>query len=529
MTTSSATARFVPLSITLALGAAALAQESVRDLERPGENHKHLTVNTVDRWRFEGHADEVIRFDVASSDFDPVIALVKVVEGDRDEVVLADVDDDGSRSHALVRLASAGRYAILVHGPNARGGGNYRLYVERLKSVPMQDGGNVCEGRLDDMGMAHVRFLAQKGETVVPHGAGVVEFIDPKGRSRIGWEGCHDVELDGEHYVRVHGAPDAGFRVGVERARVRDLGSDAERADSLSAHGIDEWRFEGRPDEFRRIVLHGERIAMRVIPRDTATGLDERAPLVVLTDREKGGVRRLAVVLGRDGGYRVQVLSRSGSSMEYRLRFDVDAEPLAVAQPADRELALGASEFFAFDTTPGQVLRVDVAADAFDPLVRLTAADGRPIGENDDGGGGLASRHGWFVQRGGLVRAQVACVGDGGGGRYRIALSDVLVPALAIGAAKDGTLGDGATEYWHLDGRTGQSLFLSARSATADLTVTLIDPYGVVVGSDDDSGADRDALFATRLSRDGRHTVVVTARSGRGAYSIQAIDPSAVR
>jgi len=381
-----------------------------------------------------------------------------------------------------------------------------------------EEGEAACRGRCGG-GSASPASKSQRGQTGVFAVAGQC----PR------WEGCHDIELDGEHYVRVHGAPDAGFRVGVERARVRDLGSDGERGDSLAAHGIDEWRFEGRPDEFRRIVLRGERIAMRVIPRETATGLDERAPLVVLSDREKGGVRRLAFVLGRDGGYRVQVLSRSESSLEYRLSFDVAAVPLALAQPADRELAVGESEFFAFDTTPGQVLRVDVGADAFDPLLRLTAADGRPIGENDDGGGGLASRHGWFVQRGGIVRAQVACVGDGGGGRYRIALSDVPVPALAIGAAKDGTLGDGATEYWHLDGRSGQSLFLSARSATADVAVTLIDPNGVAVGSDEDSGADRDALFATRLSRDGRHTVVVTARSGRGAYSIQAIDPSVVR
>src|SRR5690606_26847710 len=215
------------------IGLPLAAQESVRDLDRPGEHHKHLTVDTVDTWKLQADADDVIRLDVSSAQFDPVVDFVRLGEGDAvAAVVVPEVDDPGSRSHLLVRLEQVGRYAIRVHGPEQRGGGNYRLYVERLRSRPMPPEGEAT-GTLDPDGVTHLRFDAKRGDCVGPFGSGIAELIDPSGRGLDGWNGCFDVERDGEHYVRVRGAAGAVFRVGVERARMRPLAEVVERNETL--------------------------------------------------------------------------------------------------------------------------------------------------------------------------------------------------------------------------------------------------------------------------------------------------------
>lgn len=525
-----------PLRVAVALCAALplTAQESVRELEQPGEHHKHLTVDTVDRWLFDGRAGEIVRVDVSSSEFDPVLELVELEdEGDRiARVIVAEVDDPGSQSHMLTRLTEDGRIAILVHGPGNRGGGNYRLYVERLTSVPLPEGATHVKGFVDDSGVAHVRFAATAGETVVPVGAGVAELIDPKGYSLSGWEGCYDVERTGEHYVRVCREPGTPFRVGIRLGRRRELPESAQREETLPANGLDEWMFTGAADDFRTLVVDGDRLALRVTPwGDSArsTAIDGRPPMRWIPVHSKGSTHRFAFVLGRSGSFRVQVRSLAPREAPYRLRFGDTGRGLAAGVRIDSELPIGGSEFYTFPTEPGQVLRVDVTSTTFDPVLRLTTAPGAPLGDNDDGGAGLACRYGFLVTRGGTARAQVASFGDGGGGAYRILLTDVPVPVLTPGEPATGTLGATEGAYWHLTGAAGTDLFLSARSTSVDTALRLFDPNGVLIGSDDDSGADRDALLAVRLPRDGRYTVEVRSRSGEGSYLLQALDPDRIR
>jgi hypothetical protein len=522
----------VALFAALPLAIPLVSQEQVRDVGRPGEQNKHLTTDTVDLWRLEAKADEILRVSVSSRAFDPVLELVRL--GDNDtivESVVPEVDDDGSESWLLKRLATSGRYGIRVHGPGNRGGGNYRFWIERMTSVDLPPGAREIEGRLGEDGLAHVRVVAKKGEALAPFGAGVAELIDPMGHALPAWEGCYDAERDGEHYVRVRGQAGAPFRAGSERGRRRPIGAAAETTENLPAYGLDEWTFAGHVDEFRTLMIRGERLAVRLLtePDKTNAGLENRPPLRWLPMHGKGRIQRHACVLGRDREYRLQIRSASPETRPYELRFGDTSVPLAPAEPVERVLAVGGAEFFTFAAKPGQVLRIDAESQAFDPLVRLTTASGLPCGENDDGGSDLASRYGWLVTSAGTVRAQVACFGDGGGGKYRLTLTDVPVPSLAIGKPETGTLGEGATEHWHFAGRAGQTLFFSARSQDVDTMLTLHDPTGVAIGSDEDGGGDRNALLALRLPRDGRYTLAVGARGGRGEYQLQAIDPDAAR
>ncbi len=297
----------------------------------------------------------------------------------------------------------------------------------------------------------------------------------------------------------------------------------------LEPQGLDQWLFDARPGTFRLLTVEGDRLDVRIArvggDEETPKALDDRPEVTWLPVLSKGSTQRFAVVFGRDHGFRVQVHSTSPSPSRYTMGF---ADPTAVAEPGvaiEHRLPVGGSEFLGFTPKPGQLLRVDVVSDAFDPVLRLTRGDGAAFAENDDGGGGLGSRFEWLARSADAVRFQVASVGDGGGGAYRFTLSELPIPALTLGAAQTGELGTGAVGYWHLAGRKDRMLILSARSRDADVAIGLFDPSGVEISSDEDSGPDRDALLGITLPRDGEYTVAITARSGAGRYSVQGIDP----
>ncbi len=526
MSVSSTLRLFLPFLLTLPLG----AQEDRRDLDRPGEHHKHLTVDTMDQWIFEAAEEEIIRADVSSTSFDPVISLARLSDGERTAaVVVPETDDPGSRSHMLARLQRGGRFAIRVHGPGKRGGGNYRLYVERLQSTPLGRGVEAIAGVLDEDGYAHVRFDARAGDTVAPFGDGFVELIDPSGRALDGWAGCYDLRRDGEHYVRVRVRAGARYRVGVERSRRRPLAAPAQVEDILPAHGLDEWVLPGKPGEFRTLEVEGDQLEVRVVPRhpDRGEGLDARPALQWLPAHSKGLVRRMSFVFGWEEEYRIQVRSLARAAKPYRLEFGDSSRELVAGRPVTGGLAVGGSHFYRFDTTPGQVLRLEVESARFDPVLRLSTGLGRSLGSNDDGGAGLDCRHGWMVERGGEVLAQVASFGDGGGGEYRLRLTEVPVPELELGGSGAGELGAEEAAYWHLEGVEGQLLYLATESSAVDTGLLLHDPAGIQVASDRASGADRGALLGLRLPRTGRYTLTVQGRSGQGPYSVRAWSPPA--
>jgi hypothetical protein len=75
---------------------------------------------------------------------------------------------------------------------------------------------------------------------------------------------------------------------------------------------------------------------------------------------------------------------------------------------------------------------------------------------------------------------------------------------------------------WTLDGRRGQRVVIDVMSPEFDSYVSLRDESGYVLGSDDDSGEDRNARLRTVLPRDGHYRIVVTAfsDSARGRYTL---------
>src|SRR5206468_248730 len=131
-------AKLWPLLFLPLFAGTARAQESVRDLNRPGQHRAFLTTNQLDRWIFEGEKGETIIAHVVSREFDPILELARTEA--KDDKVLIEVDDPGNESRFSFRLPEKGQYKIRVHAYKYQGGGNYTLTVRRFQASPLEVG-----------------------------------------------------------------------------------------------------------------------------------------------------------------------------------------------------------------------------------------------------------------------------------------------------------------------------------------------------------------------------------------------------
>lgn len=520
------------LSLVFALAAvapavAAPAQENVRSVDSPGEHRKYLTVDTVDRWLLEGDKDEVLRIDVRSTEFDPVLSLVQINEaGAVAAVLIPEVDDDGSESHMLMRLSDGGPLAILVHGAGRRGGGNYRLNVERLTSEPIPDSKQFATGTLNSNGIAHIRFQAKDKQIIVPSGDQVVEVIDPKGFSLPNWRGAFVAIADGEHYLRVKGRAGRAFRAGLSPVRQRTVIRGEEVDDTLTGGGLDEWTFQCSVNQLTVVEVEGEGLDVRIVNGDVAKGRGlDRGPVIrSLPAHSKGRTQRFAFVATGKLDRRLQIHSRSETPRSYRVLVRDPGQALPAGAPLQQRLTVGGSAYWMFPVEPGEVYQVDVESGDFDPHLRLSRGNGVPMGEFDDGGGDLSARYTWLVEDRGQVRAEVSCYGDGGGGDYRVNLTAVPVPTFDLGSRAKGTLKGGAAGFWHVQAEGPQDLVIMVRSRQFEPALRIVDPDGITIATAAGSGIHRASLLSVTPPKKGRYTLAVTG-DGAGDYTMRAIDP----
>ena len=518
------------LSLSTALLAGSLAaQDNSVTLERPGQHHKLLTVGTVDKWMFDPQEGELLRVHITSHEFDPVLQLVRLdEEGEPGPVILAEIDDPGSTSQFMYRFTEAGKSAILVHGPDKRGGGNYTLQIERILTVGI-DGDGVATGTFDEHGVAHVRFEGIKGTTVVPLGATIGEMRDRHWRTVGAWQWCFDLQEDGTHYVQVRGRAKRWFHVRIPVARRRVLPTDGQALrEQLPAAGLDGWLVDSPRIAFRMLRLAGPGLSWRMTPMKLADdpSLRGEPDYRHVSARAKGPNQSHTLQILRAGRYRIQVKGTPGAS--YGMQFDDPTVPAAIDTVVEDQLLLGGARYFAIDTAPGQLLQFDLRSESFDPVINFIDDRGNVLESDDDGGKGLASSFQFLVTRPGRYRIQVTCSGNGGSGPFEFRPQEIPVPLLTIGSRTGGNLVHQATNHLRFDGRAGQMVFLSMRSDAVDCALELFGPDGGHVKTDENGGHGRDALLALRLPKTGRYTLAARSRHGHGSYTLQLIDPEAV-
>ncbi len=508
---------------------AALAQESVRDLTG-AQNSKFLTPNQLDRWLFEGEKGETIIAHVASKDFDPILGLARTSV--KDDKPFLEVDDPGSESRFAFRLPEKGKFEIRVNAFKFQGGGNYTLRVQRFQASPLEIGKPLV-GTLDRDGKGYHYFLGTKDRLLVPEVLGASseawKILDSKGREIKGWGGTALIEDVGEGYVIVTGQPNQRYDLVVREARRHDLAEGKEQPGTLPRGEADVWSFLGKPGDFRLLEVEktGEVQARLVFaPEDKGTeqrlGREDRPEIEFLPVASRGGKLRFAAVLGREGRYQLQLVATSAAT--YKLTTRDPSLPLAIGKDIGGELPVGGAVFYRFQATAGQLLQMALTSQKFVPLLRLYDARGVLVASSIDDPDSLTAHITHMVVSGGTYRLQVASEGDGGGGEFRQGLIEAKVEELKLGDRGKGTLAAGATDFRAFDGKEGQTVFLSVRSASFDPAVSVRGPNGVLLAADNRGNAATGSLLAIKLPRAGRYVVWIGSRRGAGDYTVRLID-----
>ena len=516
------------LAVFFAPVVSALSQESVRNVDGPGEFNKFLTPDTIDRWIFQGEQGETIIARVVSKEFDPVIELA--TPGKTEDNVLLAIDDDGSESSFSYRLPEAGEYKIRVHGYEFKGGGNYSLSLKRFKATEAAVGQPLV-GAFDRTGRSHQYLRGEKDQMLSVAGTGLHswEMLDTQGRQVPTWRGGLRLEKEGEYSLILTGQPGARYELRLLPADRQQVALDAQASGQLDDGEMAVFDIAGKAGDFRVIEIerHGD-LAARLIhapvdedkqPRLVSAG--QRPALQHLRAANKGRFQRFAVLLGRDDRFQLQLVATGAAS--YTLSLSDPTALLEVGKASDKSLPVGAAAFYRFQGTPGQLVIARLTSDQFDPLLRLYDEQGELVAENDDGDGGLGSRLSYIVMKEQTFQLHVASLGDGGGGDYELSLAERKAKPLALGKASKAKMEDGGTDHWSLDGKAGASVFFSVRSAEFDTHVSVRGPDGVLLGQDDNGGVNTDSLLALKLPKDGRYTIWVSPRRGAGEYTIRPI------
>lgn len=521
----------LPLLVIPLLDLPAGAQEGVRDLTGSGQQSKFLTPNQLDRWLFEGEKGETVIAHLISKEFDPILELGRTAA--KEEKPLQEVDDPGSESRFAFRLPEKGKYEIRVHAFKYQGGGNYTLRVQRFQARPLEVGKPLV-GTFDHEGKGYHYFPAVKDRMVVPDLKGTNpdawRSLDFKGRDTKGWAGTVPVAHDGESYLIVSGQPDQRYDLLVREAHRHDLAAGKEQPGKLQQGEADVWSFEGKPGDFRLLEVEkrGE-LEARLVYAPPETEKEQRLArpgdrpeIEFLPVANRGGRLRFAAILGRAGRYQLQLVARSPAS--YTLSARDPSVPIAVGQEVAGELPVGGTAFYRFDTVPGQLLQAGLASQKFVPLLRLYDMHGALVTTSGDDADALVGRITHMVVNGGTYRLQVSSVGDGGGGSFSQALKEATVAELKIGERGKGTIQPGATDFRVFEGKEGQTVFLSVRSATFEPVVSLRGPDGVLLAVDNKGNASTGSLSAIKLPKSGRYTVWISSRRGVGEYTVRLID-----
>ncbi|MCX6880584.1 MAG: PPC domain-containing protein [Verrucomicrobia bacterium] len=513
------------------LAVAVSAQENTRQLEGPGSATKYLTPGQLDCWTFDGDQGETIAAWVATREFDPILELT--LKGDKaDQVVVPEVDDDGSESRFSVRLPANGRYSIRVHAFKFQGGGNYSLEVQRFQAKPVSVG-KPFTGTLDHDGKAYCYVPCLKDRFLVPElkatPADAWQVRDSKGRDLTRWAGTVHTEEAGEHTLIVSGRPDQGFDLLLRDARCQDLTAGQAVTGRLQQGEMDVWSFQAKPGDFRMLeVAEQGALTTRLIhaPPEKRTGQHlarpgERPEIQFLPVASQRSHLRFAAWCGREGRYQLHLVA--GSPVTYNLTMSDPTLTLEPAKETTGNLPVGGALFYSFQATPGQLLHADLVSPQFVPLLRLYDPAGHPVEPNTTPDS-LHTRVTHMVLAAGRYRIQVASLGDGGGGEFRLTLDEEQLKSVAIDGREHGTLQPNITDFWAFEGPAGKTVFISVRAADCEPAVNIRSPEGVSLASDKGSGDTNDRLLAVKLPKTGRYTLAISSRRGAGDYTLRLID-----
>lgn len=507
------------------LGAA--TQETVTNLDQPGTFNKYLTPSMVDRWVFQGQQGQLVLARVETREFDATLKLVQVI--DDTEHLLLEVDDDGSNASLAFRLPADGEYKLLVHGFEFKGGGNYTVVLEQVRVFATAID-EVAAHSFDDRGTAWLYFQAAEESFVVVDLAGGsgarYDIRDSKGLPIDTWAGMVRLESQGEYYVRLDGARDRRFELRLHSVARRSLERDTSAEETMKPKSARVFDVAGKEASFGllEIEVEGDLNTRFVLPARTKSATQtqsiqaKRGPRMIEVP-SKGKYRRYAVVWGEDDTYQLQMVSDRGCAVKVRFVDPcIGLESVAMTQ---RNLPVGAMEFFRIPAEQGETLKLHCQSESFDSELRLYDKTGQLVARDDDGGGGFDAKIRYMPFATSELILGVSSRGNGGSGGYTLQTEAELPKQIVLDVKEVGKLATGETGFYSMDVQAGQKVLFHLQSQYEQAAITLLNANGIEVAQSS-SQNHRDAVLVFEFTDSGRFAIVVRL-AAEGTFQLRAI------
>ena len=187
-------------------------------------------------------------------------------------------------------------------------------------------------------------------------------------------------------------------------------------------------------------------------------------------------------------------------------------------------------EYYAFYGDANDVVTITMTSSDFDAYLYLYAPDGTIVAYDDDGAGYPNSRiNGVLLPSEGLYTIQATAYSGASSarGNYQLTLeqgesaSAALNPISVPGGASGELDGNGG-DTWSFYGYQGQVLTFDLFSEDFDTYIEVYDPYGSLVGSDDDGGESLNSRLIITLPIEGTYTLNARGyqMTASGSYTI---------
>lgn len=504
-----------------------LAQEAVTNVDKPGTFNKYLTPSMVDRWVFPGKQGQLVMVRIQTKEFDATLKLVQVVDGVEQQ--LLEVDDDGSNANLAYRLPADGEYKLLVHGFEFKGGGNYSVALQQVQPQATAVG-EVATGSFDDQGTAWLYF-SNSDESFVRvdfagGGGARYEVLDPKGVPIRAWADLVRLETSGDHYLRLDGARGRRFELRLHPVVRRLLPRDVVAVEDMKPKSARVFDIPGTEASFGLLELEvtGDLFTQFVVPTrgKTATqtqALQSKRGPQMLEVPSKGKYRRYAMVWGEDETYQLQIATERGANV--KLHFFDPRIRIAINEPINRSLPVGAVQFFTVNAEQGQALTLSCQSESFDSELRLYDKAGQMILWDDDGGGGFDAKLRYMPFASSELILVVSSRGHGGSGAYALQAQVEAPKRIELDVKEAGTLAAGETGFYVLDAVAGQKVLFLLQSEHEKPMLKLLNTNGVELAQSVGQQS-RDAVLVHEFTESGRFAIALH-QAAEGAFQLRAI------